>query len=155
MDSIATQRKPLDHGSRAKPNYEEGTTMSRTSNSKTRASQAQDGYRLDVKVIGGVVGVFFGLAGLIVLTAWGYGASGLAGPSPQAIKDVIVQNYQIQGIGWDGDGRDNGVGVFNVGTHAYGISVDGTVHTCLANMEQAQAKPPIICKDKFVVQPNP
>ncbi|MCQ1843888.1 hypothetical protein NOH08_23280, partial [Escherichia coli] len=115
----------------------------------------QSGSPIDFKVVGAIVGGFFGVAGILVLATWGYNASGLAGPNPETIKAAIATNYEIQGNGWNGDGRTNGVGVFNVGTHAFGISVDGTVHICLANLEQVHAKQPITCNDHFVVTPKP
>ncbi|MBG0738764.1 hypothetical protein IV500_04940 [Paeniglutamicibacter antarcticus] len=129
--------------------------MSRSSNSKTREAYAQERSGLDFKLIGWMVLGSFAITGITILSIGLYATSGLSGPDPVTIKNTIAGNYQIQGIGWDGDGRTNGVGVFNVGTHAYGISVDGTVHTCLANLKQAQAKTPIICRDHFVVQPKP
>lgn len=125
--------------------------MSRAPNGKTRTQVS----RVDFKAAGATVGVFFGIVGILSLATWVLLVSGLAGPKPETVEETIAHSYEVQGIEWNGDRLANGVGVSDLGTYTFAITVDGAVHTCLANLEQAQAKQPITCNDHFVVTPKP
>jgi hypothetical protein len=125
--------------------------MSRAYKGTTRGQVS----RIDFKAVGATVGVFFGTVGILGFATWALVVAGLAGPKPETVEATISHSYEIQGIVWNGERLANGVGVFDLGTYTFEITVDGAIHTCLANLEQAQSKHPIICNDKFVVQPKP
>jgi hypothetical protein len=127
--------------------------MNSTQGTSTGEARKNPGL-IDFRAVGLIVGGFGGIIVILLLLAWGYAASGLSGPDPMTIKAAIASNYDIQGVGWNGDGRSDGVSAFDPGTHAFEISVAGDVHICLANLEQAQARQSIICNDHFVVHPK-